>query len=382
MPSEPIISQFVDTSKIEVIPTETAKPAVETVAAPTVETKPAESKPLVADTKPEDMVTDFTKFLEESGESLPPSAQPDVTKPLETKPEPEVKTADKTDILEDTTNKRDYSGIDESAVPLFKKMANKSFEALKPVYIEHKKQKELLAEKEKQIETLKKGALPDNYLEHERAYTLTPEFENAANTTIKAQMIVNHWAEQLAKIKQGDETYQELHMNPQTGELYTSKPIKATKESEADVEKYLSATKEQHLKTQLSLKTLADSHSAKYQSNIQQLREFESKAFHHLEGDNAKVVEPILKDIIEKVFPPAFHNNPLVKGYAKAMYVINQLGEKLKNMPAPTNGAPATVTDKTKAGPTAADMAGSGTRTANGDMPTYDEIQAEIGGRR
>lgn len=390
MPSNEPATQFV-VPQVEVTAASplVEKPATEVKPDVKVETK-VEDKPI--DKTQEEAIVDFNSILEATGEQQRPEvkveAKPDKisleTKPtVETKPDTNKPVIQQPDELEDKTNRRDYTGIEESAIPLFKKMSNKSFDALKPVYLEHKQLKESLPAKEAEIAKLKQGALPENYYEHDRAYTLTPEFEQIANNTIKAGMIVNHWEQQLAKIKSGDETYQEIHINSQDGNLYPGKPVKATKESEAEVEQYLAKTKEQHLKFQMGLKSLGESHKAKHQESVGAIQSFESTAFKNLEGDNAKIVDPIIKDIIEKVLPPAFHNSPLARPFAKAMYVINRLGEQLKaNKAAPATNGNGVSADKIKAGPTSGDMAGGLDTKTGTEMPTYDEIQAEIGGRR
>src|SRR6266705_2625892 len=97
-------------------------------------------------------------------------------------------------------------------------MSNESFNVLKPIFIEHEKQKETLKKKDTEIENLKQGkiVLPDSYYEHPQGYLLDPVFTQAEVNTQFSQQVLNHWNVQLAKIRKG-EPWNDLIVDPKTG---------------------------------------------------------------------------------------------------------------------------------------------------------------------
>lgn len=321
------------------------------------ETKPAD--------KPADAPTD-------------PDATPDETPAapeLKTKPAdvPDTKVPPKDPPVTPPSDSRDYSGLEDDVVPLFKKMGNNAFNKLKPVYQEHKALKQSVAEKEAEIAKLREGRIPDSYYEHPRGYTLTPEFEEAATLNSKANQIVNHWQEQLERVRQGEETYQELHINPENGQFYLSAPIKADKSSEQVVSRYLDMSRAQAQRVLGRIQALGIQHETTYKQAIQQVQDFEKQSFAIFEKPElAKSLGPIVKDTIKNVLPPAFHNNPLASIVAKSLFVVKQLGDankKLQEQLAGKGGATATATTPpgkkadevdTRINPTNSDMSAGG----------------------
>ena len=70
-----------------------------------------------------------------------------------------------------------------------------------------------LKTKDTEIGNLKQGKVivPDSYYyEHERAYTLTPEYENAVVAANEAQVVYNHWEQQLNSVREGAKTFKTL----------------------------------------------------------------------------------------------------------------------------------------------------------------------------
>lgn len=282
------------------------------------------------------------------------------------------------------TGKKDYTDIDPADIPIFSKMGQKSFEKLKPIYLEHKRQQAELAEKNAAIEKLSKNALPDSYYQHPRGYTLSRDFEQAAEIYGKAQTIVNHWNNQLAKVEEGAETYQEIHIDQQ-GNFYLSKPVVADKNTVSDLKELVKGSEEQLRGRAVALRTLATSHSNIVKQSIDAIRDFEEKSFSHFGGDNKAKADPIVKDTISKILPPAFHNDPLATPFAKAVLTIQQLGELVKTLKAEKDKGGTTTTtvstDQQKAGPTKASMSAAPAPSKNGEDITFDDFK-EFAGRR
>lgn len=387
-------------SNVTVVPD--ATPATEVKSQPStkqdmtavqVDTKPDESVDMADFLAVKDGIPAAQKQVETKVEpkvdDKKPSTQdkPVLEKPLEAKPVAQdikvddKKSSDKAAVVDDKTDARDYSDIPENLKPIFKKLHNEPFNTFKPVIKELETTKAQLKDTETKLAEAKKGGLPNNYYEHQRGYILAPEFETAANTAIKAEQIANHWKSQADRIRKGETTYQDVNVNPRTGELSLSDPMQVTKDTEAKVDRYVEWAAEQLREKQYSVRSLAEKHAVTHKEAVTQVTDFENTAFKVFGGENAKQWEPIVKDTVMKTFPPAFRSNPLATGYAKALLTIGRLGEMIKTLQANGGKVPDVVKtddgkvinleDKKKAGPSAADMANAG-KTDN--LPDDDNI--------
>lgn len=343
------------------------------------------------DTQPEADVTmdDFNSVLEGIPAAQKQAAEPKVEPKVEdkkadeivAKPDEkasdkiavkpsEVKVEDKVKVDDSKDDKRVYDDLPEELKPIFKKLHNEPFNVLKPIVKSFAETKAKLAETESKLAEAKKGALPDNYFEHSKGYILAPEFEAAANTAIRAEQIANHWKGQLDRIRKGEPTYQEVVVNPRDGSLSLSKPINVDKQAEEEVASYVDFSQQQLMEKQMAVRGFADRHAVTHREAVTQVNDFEKTAFKVFDGENAKAWEPIIKDTVAKTFPPAYRNNPLASGYAKALLTIDILGKQLTQLKA--NGGKAaeivktddgkviSKEDKLKGGPTNGDMANAG----------------------
>jgi hypothetical protein len=372
--------------------------------------KPADTLPVKQeDVKVETSNVNINDFLNITGESQiaeiadrkEPSKETIQTKPeisteLESKQTSDEKEKTKESEVEQSKiadevadeirkGKKDYTDIEEKDIPLFSKMGLKSFEYFKPLYLQHRKLVQEHTEAKTRLEKLEKGAPPDNYFEHERGYTLTPEFESAADKYSKAQIIADHWNQQLENIRKGEETYQEIQLNQQ-GDLVLSKPIVATKSSEDEVRGYLQFSQQQFSKVGAQLEIFAASHRDKSRDAIKLVKDFENDSFKAFTGDAGKKLEPVVRDTMVKLLPPIFHNNPLASGYVKALITLHHLNEQYKKLQGTTakEGASATTTngsgtttttktqDKVKAGPNNSSMASGDSSSKGGEVSIQD----------
>lgn len=375
-----------DTKPDTQVSTTPAAPAKPDLTATQVDDKPDESVDFAdfeavkngvkVDKKPSEVKTDDKK-------DDVVAAKPDAKTPeAKVESKAEVKLDDKK--VADELDKRVYDDIPEALRPVFKKLHNEPFNTFKPIIKENAELKTKLQESEAKYAEVKKGALPDNYYEHQRGYILSPEFENAANIAIRAEQVANHWKGQLEAIRKGEPTYQEIMVNPRTGELSVSKPLNVDKQAEAEVASYVDFAQQQLMEKQYAVRGISEKHTSAHQEAVNQVLGFEKAAFKVYDGENAKDWEPVIKDTIAKTFPPAFRNNPLATGYAKALITISKLGEQIKAL---KTGAPAITktedgkvisdADKKKAGPSAADMANSsGGSKKDDDDVTIDDFKA------
>lgn len=286
------------------------------------------------------------------------------------------------------SGQKDLSDIPEEHHKAFKRMSQKTFELLKPIYLEHKAQKEILETQKAEIERIKSGAIPDNYYEHERGYTLTPEFEQAATRYQLAGDIVSHWEQQLARVRAGEDTYQKIFFN--NGELILGDPTAASKSTEAEILKAIALTRDQFTSARAKLEALGETHKTKVAESVNAVRAFEDKSFPVFTGEQGKKLEPLVKDTINKIVPPAFRNNPLASGYAKAIIMVHELNKQLQKLKSSGTAEGTTTTGKTatgtvsadaaKAGPTNSNM-GTGGGEAKGKEVSYDDFQ-EVMSRR
>lgn len=282
-----------------------------------------------------DESTSVSKAVEETKQLTTTPVVEESKKGEEKIEEPKVEEVKKEEPKVETTKvpekpiARDYSDIDEALVPVFKKMGNEFFNNLAPIAKANTALKKSLEATKAEADKFKKNAMPENYFAHPRGYTLTPDFEVAANTAIKAEQIVNHWETQLKRIDDGEDTYQELHINPQ-GELYLSGPVKADKESVTKLNKLVAGSQQQLAGVRNNLANLATSHNTKYAEAVNAVVEFEKASFAYLEGENREKLEPIIRDALTKIVPPVFQDSPLARPFVKAIFTIQQLGEQLK----------------------------------------------------
>lgn len=292
-----------------------------------------------------DSIDDFTKLLNSETVAEDRNIKEEVLKDekkeeveLEVKKE-EVKVEDKTVAKKNIPasakpESRDYSGIDEKIVPLLKSMSGSAFDYVKPLIAEHAKLKTEHETAKAKIVDLEKGIvkIPDSYNEHPRAYTLTPDFEKTADNLRGAAVILEHWENQLAKVRNDEDTYTVIQIDPKSGEFYESAPIKIDATSEKTLMQYVAGSHTQLARFKVEVQNIAKSHKTGYDNAVADVKDFEEKSFANFNGENKEKLAPLVADMIKTTFPPAFQSNPLAPGYAKALLTINHLATLLKKL--------------------------------------------------
>lgn len=264
---------------------------------------------------------DFTQFL-------------DKTNILDEKPVPtEQKPLTRPDVQQQQqVESRDFSGLEETEIPLFRKMSNEAFSKIKPVYLDAKKLKTDLAAKDAEINKLREGRveLPENYYEHPLGYVLSPEFEGAVSNVGKASTILSHWEQQLQKFRSGSETIQNIHIDEKTGEFFVSKDIPIDERTESEILRCLSASQNQLTQQQNRLQALQASHTTKHKEAAGWISNFEKTSFPVFEKEKA-TYDPLVKNTVDS-FPATVRRNPLATVLAKALITTMQLGRMLQQM--------------------------------------------------
>jgi len=297
-----------------------------------------------------DKIVDFSDFL---------NAKEGITKPAEktVEAEPGATAQPKSGL----PAQRDYSDIPEEDRPLFKEMNNAAFAKLKPIYLEQKAKEAALAAKDTEIAELKKGALPENYYEHPDAVVLSPEFNQTSNAVNLANTIAKHWEDQFDKVKAGEPEYQTIHLNDK-GELYLSEPIKADRNTETKLMKYVTWSQGQLTSKQTELNSLIKTHRDRHNEVVNVIRDYENRAFPMFSDPKNKELQAIVADTM-KTFPKALHNNPIMGMLVKSMVLSTLLGKELQKRPATQTASGKQVTQQRANGNgnlSAAEIAGEG----------------------
>ncbi len=97
--------------------------------------------------------------------------------------------------------------VPESALGLFKKMDNSARQWVVAELKRGAKEREELKSKLSVAEKKGSNNLPENWFEHEEAYTLSPEFKQIQNQQARISAIEKHYREQLIAIKEGEDWF-------------------------------------------------------------------------------------------------------------------------------------------------------------------------------
>jgi len=289
------------------------------------------------------------------------------------KPAAEVKAAGQPVIGKKGAIARDYSGLPENVVPLFKTMGNDAFNTLKPFYLEATKAQAELAELKKNPPIAQAGGIPETYYEHPEAYTLTPEYNQAATAANEAQLVLEHWREQLDNVRQGATDFVTLQRDPVSKQIVYAAKQKVDQRTQSYLESLFFNANSQASQFQQSLGRVKAEYSSKHTELTNSIRTWEKDFFKVFEDDKTPL-NAIYKDTLSKM-PKAVQKNILASPLAKALTSIDALLAKLKSVE--TGKATVTVEDKkklaqTKAGPTASGL--SADNTSNKGEVTMDDF--------
>jgi hypothetical protein len=234
---------------------------------------------------------------------------------------------------------RDYSVFDEADRPLFQKTSNDAFERIKGIVSENKKLKEDLAAAPKST----------SFHGHERAYTLTDEYQQRSWAFSKAEELESHWERQLINIKKGQK-WQDAEFDAKTGKIVLSEPKEADIESELMVQKALRHCSNQTLKIQNGLESYETTFKSGWQNATKQLDEMQKRFLPGFEAPN-HVTKKIQEATISKL-PPEFRDHPLAKQNAMLVAAMSLMNEEIQELRGTKAKAAAIKKDSVAAGPT------------------------------
>lgn len=229
---------------------------------------------------------------------------------------------------------RDYSGLDETEVKLFKKMDNEAFARLKPVYLESKQFKQKEAELKQQLEAARSGKeqFPDSWVEHPNAYMLSQTYQRGVQDMTMAQQVEQHWRQQLINIENGED-WKDIDIKD--GKFVLSEAKAADAAAKADVLDNLQFAREQAQRANQWLQKYPQEFKQRNQAITQFVkRDIEDRYFPWFtEAELAKPEKAQYKQVIDNVIkslPPELQKNSLSPVIAKAFAVISELNRQLE----------------------------------------------------
>lgn len=253
------------------------------------------------------------------------------------------------------SNARDVSDLDDEDKPLFKQMSNEAFNKLKPIVKEHKALKQ-------QVEQLKQGRVPESYYEHPDAYILTPEFRSAAENVQRANLIYNHWVNQLQAVREGAREFDYLDTDPKTGQYVVSQKIAADVKSETQLLTYVNYAQNLMMNARAGLQQVQAGYNNYHAQAVNAIKQQENQYFSAFDKpENKDTYAPLIRQQLE-IIPPSFRSSPIAMAYAKSL-VLNGVLAKLLNQAATKVGTSITAKATPKhpaAQPTAGEAAGEG----------------------
>jgi len=250
-------------------------------------------------------------------------------------PLPEGELEEDREVVEEPQTKpeaRNYDDFDESERSLLKQMSNAAFD-------KYSKNRKEMVEAKQQLEELRDKApeskSPENLHEHPEAYTLSPEYREAANNYGKAQTEYGHWKQQLINVRNG-EPWRGIDGYDANGQMVSSKQAyKATQSSEIDIESALQEAKNFMNQFGQQASHIQDNYSQIY-SNAQNMLTEEQKKYFEWEENSEKLKTSVetpegksatigdLKKGFFDAMPGNFQKHP-VTNLASNLYVTLQL---------------------------------------------------------
>ncbi len=246
----------------------------------------------------------------------------------------------------------EYAGLNDDEIKIFKSMSNEAKKFLRPVYDEHKVQAGKIKDLESKLATAPKlvDGVPLNYMEHQEAYTLTPQYKAAIRQHQLATFENEHWVSQLEAIEAGKPVKPILY-NSDTGKYSYGAELQPTPSTKAAIIQQMNSTQQWQSQVAQQANQVAASHQVRYQEAVQFVKKVEDDFFPFFAKDDHEYV-PVIKQVIETL-PEVYRNHPLASIVAKSYAVVTELQKQLNDanvkLGQSTSGGPS---DASKAGPT------------------------------
>lgn len=263
---------------------------------------------------------------------------------------------------------RDYSGLDEEEIGIFKKMSNDSYNKLYPVYKAFKAaggkfDDSRIKELEKQLEDTRNF----RYFEHPEAFQSDETYQQTVQLESIIESAYNHWLRQLEAAESGGKV-RPLVKSPQGG-LVPGDEIEVTPAIKAQIHGLIAKTRQDLAEAQRERATLAESFKGRYKTFEDNLKQVHNELF----GKHEEILAPLAKEELKR-FPAYLHHQPSIRmlAYGLAAMKLGASEKEQQQITAAGNKAAAQL--QSKSGPSNSQL-GSGTKSSNPFVPSDAEMK-------
>jgi hypothetical protein len=236
---------------------------------------------------------------------------------------------------------RDFTGLSEDEIPLFKSMSNDAFNRLKPLVLEHKAIKQRLSEVEA-------NAVPSSYFAHPEAVTLLPDYKRESNTVEFAKFESNYWADELAKIERGEE-WQPLGWDDKAKRYVKLDAQPASTEAKIQALTNLNEARAIMRESQGKLQHLVNGHQQRHTQLVTQMQRAEHNFFPmYAKPENPH--QPLINQAINAI-PAELRGSPLASWLGKAYALITYQNQRIANLNKQLSQKATVASNVAKAGP-------------------------------
>jgi len=258
--------------------------------------------------------------------------------------------------------KRDFSMFREEHRQFAESVPNKVFDWLKE-YLPK------VYEQEKKFKEVESKTLPESWMEHPQAVTLSEEFQQIRNDSQYAAFEVKHWREQLLNVRNGAKTYKHLDGYDKDGKpVFTDHEVNV--DNVAAIEEAIRDQQNGALTAQNKLSIKANELVEGWRGNITKIsegmRQAETQYYPFLEKpteDQAKIMSQI-----HGMIPSQLRRSPLVGLLVKAGTTNVLMANKVKELGEEIARLKGSRVDAIKAGPSGSEVVPQGAGSNSGVM--------------
>lgn len=311
-----------------------------------------------------------------------------VTQPDKAQAQVQPNTQPATEVPDDFVGKlvkpgrpgRDFEGLDEEEISLFKSMSRQAYEKLYPLYKSTKgKDLSKLSELDKlqaELESAKKANRPTAAYDHEEGYLLDRSYRQALVEQRTLNDVVSFYTKQLAAVR-GGQKYHRLTQDDKGNIVVDPNPIDPSPMADAELTAALSQTQNALLQHGQKLEGIKSSFNGEYKT----FRDNLTKVHDSLFGQYKDILEPLAAKELKAHFPEFLHDRPEIKSLATALAVLRYIANQNQTEQQQAAAANANATVARSAGPTARAItpaAAAGTPTKTSDQE-FNQIRFKFG---
>lgn len=319
------------------------------------------------------------KFIEGETDELP-AAKPAKAKAPEAEPavelEPKVveQPTAQPKVAEPAQAGRDYTGLTADERTLFQRMSNDAYAKLRPIYDRHKAveaREQEIARREASV----KEALPKGIFEAEEAYTITPQYRQAAEYARAMEFEADYWTKQLEAIESGED-WAPL-MKDAEGRYVKGKAQAASVAAKSQVTRNIALATQYSAQAQGNVEAIRQTFAQRRSAVVEGVKSYEKKFFPFFEGENNQH-RPQIQQLLNAI-PEELRDSPLAEGYAKAMLTVKLLNANMQALQKQLTVKQAAAADAKRGGPSMTAVNNAAPTKATSMQPTIDNIEEFMG---